>query len=304
MCQRLAEVEAAWHSEQRAALLEMEQLGTEMKRHEHQIELQSQHLAKEAEWINSERQRLRMGRSDLDRLVARFQTEKIEYRAELARREIDLLRREDRLEKREKALDSLLHRWHDRRQAEVTRLRRHIDECIAARKAWIEARDEALRRSESLRVAQQSLAEQAIAIEEVRQSLLKDVGQAERAARQIEKHRRRWEQAGRQAGRTLEKYRQQLVEEDNELRQIFLELEQQRESLARDERDLNQRRSELERDRFQIERMQSDWNHDRQAWENERAILQSQIAQLQKTLSRLVAESNTAADEADPRIAA
>jgi chromosome segregation ATPase len=302
--QRLTEAELAWQNDQQRAVREMERLCAHLTEQEERLQAQRRNLETQREAMQAERLRLQERRQELEHESAQIKSQKMAFRAEAARRELDLLRREQDLKRREEAIGKLFHRWRERRHEEIAQLRRHLQVCVAARDSWVEARDEALRRTETLRISQQALAEQALALEEVRQSLLKESPDSDRTARRIEKYRKRWEQAGAPSRRALERFRQQLTEEDKELRHIFLELEQEREALSREAAHLQQCRCELEYDRLHLEQSRAAWQSERETWWKEREIWQQHIAELQAELHRLTTRVETAPDHDDQRAAA
>lgn len=302
--ERLTRAEEDWQNEQRLAILDMERLCGALRVEEEQLKARCRDMEAQAQELRTQREQLQRQRQRLEIDQAQWQREQIEVRAEAARRELEWRRRVDSLERREKSLDALFRRWRERRQSEVGRLRRAIEECIAARDAWSQARDEYVRRVESLRLSQQALAEQAIALEEVRQQLLRESTDPQATARRIESHRRRWEQAGKQTRRALEQFRRQLADEDATLRQIFLELEQQQEFLSRTEREINQRHSELEVRQRAIQRREEELASERAAWAGERDLLRQQIAELEAELERRLEKSREPDEGSASRAAA
>ncbi len=302
--QRLAKAQEDWQEEQQLAILDMERLCSALRVEEEQLKARARDLEIQAHQWRAQHEEWQRQRQRWENEQAHSQCLQIEARAEAARREFEYLRRANLLEKREKSLAALFRRWRDRRREEVMRWRRAMAECVAARDAWDQARDEYIRRIDSLRISQQALAEQAIALEEVKQQLRCESADPSVFDRRIERHRRRWEQAGKQAARALEQYRRQLAEEDAELRQIFLELEKQQESLLRAEREVNQRRSELEQQQREWQCREQELAAERVHWITERDILRQQIADLQAELQQRLTASEGPTEDRSSRAAA
>src|SRR5205085_2452934 len=92
---------------------------------------------------------------------------------------------------------------------------RLLRESFEARDGWAKQRDDWQRRSDAVRAAQQAMAEQELALEQARQELLDEAGP--KAAKRLERLRRRWEGLSTTARRDLDKRRRQLNAEQAEL---------------------------------------------------------------------------------------
>jgi chromosome segregation ATPase len=285
--QRLTEAEASWEARRAEAVEEMERLCGEFQDREEALRMRSREVEAVAERSRQERERLARLRTAAERQAAELAARKSDWQGEHDRLQTDLDERLRVLAEREGALGTLFRRWRERRRAEVEQLGRLTRESSEARAAWLREREEFQARSESLRVGQQALAEQALALEEARREFLKDVDRPDLAAKRVERLYRRWESLSAATQRELRAYRDRLADEDAELRQIYLELERQQEELSRRDRDLAQRLTELEDERRRIVADGRELETVRRTWETQREQYEEQLASMRRELNRL-----------------
>jgi chromosome segregation ATPase len=285
--QRLTEAEARWEERRAEAVEEMERLCGEFQNREESLRARSREVEAAAERSRQERERLSRLRASAERQAAELAARRSDWQGERDRLQSALDEQLHAVAEREAALATLFRRWRERRKSEVQQLARLTRECAAARDACVRERDEFQARAESLRVGQQALAEQAIALEEARREFLKDVERPDLAAKRIERLHRRWESLSAATQRELRAYRARLADEDIELRQIYLELERQQEELSRRDRDLAQRLTELEDERRRVAGDARDLDATRKTWEQQRRQYEEQLASLRREMERL-----------------
>jgi hypothetical protein len=285
--ERLSQAETGWEKRQQEAVDEMERLCGELQTREESLRTRSREVEATAERLRQERDRVNRLRSTAERQAGELAIRQADWRHQRDRLATELDERSQVLHRREEALASLFRRWRDRRQAEVSRLRDAVRDNLAARETWARERDEFERRSESVRIAQQALVEQALALEEARREFLKDVERPDLAAKHIERLHRRWEGLTAASHRELQTFRERLVEEDAELRQIYGELQKQQEELARRERELAQRLTELENERRQVAVAGHEAESLRSTWEQQHRLYEERIAELHAQIEQV-----------------
>jgi chromosome segregation ATPase len=295
--ERLTRAEAQWEQHQAEAVAEMERLCAELQDHEEALRARLREVEATADRQRQERERVNRLRAATERNAAEFAAKQLAWHGDRDRLHIELDERLGAVAEREEAIANLFHRWRERRKAEINELRHLTRERAEARDVWERERDEFHARSESLRIAQQALVEQALALEEARREFLKDVERPDLAAKRIERLHRRWEGLAAASQRELRAYRDRLADEDAELRQIYLELERQQEALARRERDLAQRMTELENARREVANSERETETSRQIWEEQRRQYERQLAEMRAELEH---SSNRLAGDDDP----
>ncbi len=249
MFERLAEAEKEWHGKQVEAVTEMERLATDLEQREAFAIEQHREMDAATLKIRPAFEQLANWRRELDRTAADLALRQSTHRGEADRLRAEFARREQLSQRRERALNDLLERWRKRRQAEADRLRTLAQAAIAARQAFMQSRDEYRDRAESLREAQQALAAQALALEEVKQEFLAETDRPKAAARRFERLRRRWERRNARVKREVIRTREALAAEDAELHRIYEELLLEQSTIVAKEQELGQKETALEHER-------------------------------------------------------
>jgi hypothetical protein len=287
MCERLAQAEIDWQAKQIEAVAEMEALAMDLERRERALDEQIHDLTADSERLRQERDQIARRRRELERASAELALRQSAQRGERDRMQTELAEREQLAQRREQALNVLFQRWRERRHVETARVRKLAAQTIKVREVFIEQRDECRHRAESLREAQQALAEQAMALEEARAEFLVETGRPKSTARRIERLRRRWERQSLVAKRELVRQRDALAVEDAELRQVYGELLTDQVKLVQHEQRLAQQLTEAEDEHRRAGDANRQLESARAAWLEERRAYESQISGLRADLAQL-----------------
>jgi hypothetical protein len=298
--ERLARAEQEWHSRQADAAAELERLALDLQRQEESLRERSRTAEAAGERNRQEREALQRRRRELERSAAELHARQAEWQGEQRRRLAELERNERLAERRLAALPELFRRWRVARTREVEQVRRILDASLDARREWAEQVDEARRRSQALREGQEALAGQALALEEARQELLQQQsGDPRKAAKRLERLRRRADGQLAAARRELKKQRAAQEAEAARYEERFRGIQAQLSDVVRRERDVASARDELDlrvlesADQQRLhELFRAAWDRQQQAYEQEVAGLREEI----ERLARLLMEDGGAAD--------
>jgi hypothetical protein len=288
MFQRMAGAEADWQAKQLDAVAEMELLASGLEKREQAMGDREREMIADSEHLRQERERIVQMRRESDRCAAEMTVRITIQRGEWQRLRAELFEREQLAQRREQALGDLFRRWRERRKSEVNRFRELVAAAVKARQLLVERNEECHRHAASMREAQQALAEQTLALEEARREFLAETDRPGAAARRIERLRRRWQRQSARARRELDRQCEALTVEDSELSRIYRELQSDQVSLVEKERELAQLRATTENDGRLAGDVCRQLEAARAAWLEQRRGYESQIADLQAHLERVV----------------
>lgn len=291
--ERLVQAGRVVQSQQLATLEQLERIGTELQAREQVLEERTNEAEEASELARRERQALRQRRLELERATAEQQRRQIDWTAEREHTAAALAHAEQRCARRETALQELFHRLRERRHAELQRQREGLAQLEVERARYAEQADDWTRRVLAIRVAQQALTEQALALAQARQEFLEQTDRPDAADCRLERLRRIGDRRVQQAQRALDKKHAAIAAERARVQQDQQLLLDQATHLAVQERALAQRIDEFESQRKTAVEVEDKLTTVGAAWEIRRRQYEMQIDELRALIARLAQGDNT-----------
>jgi chromosome segregation ATPase len=154
--------------------------------------------------------------------------------------------REEVTRRQAELLSELRQRWAQRRRREVAAVRGELQRCQATRRQYAALWEECHNNGAALERQQRAVAEQALALEQLRLEVIGRAPDSAAAEKRLERLRRRCAAPTAAARRNLDRERQALDAERTRLQEKAAQLDRQAATLAEREADLTRRLAEWE----------------------------------------------------------
>lgn len=244
---RLAEARQSWRQEESRVVEEMADLAEQLRRREEQVAESEIAIAFEEEHLDKDRLALRQLRERLEAWQSRHLTQKAVWRAEAGRLGSELRLRGRQVERREKALTELCHRWSERRGREVLQLRTEHRRCEKLRMEWTQKGEAFDGREKSLSQRECDVAARALVLEQARQQMLDVSSNRLLAEKRLERLDRHVRSAMAKAETGIADRWETLIGEREQLESLFRQTSEKVVEATATERSAANKTAEIER---------------------------------------------------------
>jgi pSer/pThr/pTyr-binding forkhead associated (FHA) protein len=284
---RLATARENWREQEAQIVREMAELVEELRLREDRVIDREKAVAFEEDESEKERARLLQLRDHIDGWQARVEVRETAWKAESTRKTAELEQKFHQLERRERAVTELCHRWTVRRRDELFRLRGEYRRCEELRANWMQAQAAVEQQQNQVHANQREVAARALALEQAEQKFLNTSMHRNLAEKCLERMNRHVRRATDKARLDLEVRLHAVAAERSQFEELFRETAESLVRLAEKEREVLERSAQTEHLEAMItERARSfaDWENlwksQRQSFEREREELQLEIDRL------------------------
>lgn len=168
---RLFQVRDVWRQEQEAVIAEFEALARRLREREHDCDEREQTLRAAIERCQQRQQQVEELQQHLDAFQARLTVRIAAWEGERERHLADMRMREQLVARQAAAMEMLSQRWHERRAAELERLRGQAIACGKLRQAAAAAREAWRQRQQSVFEQQRSELIEHAAVQQLQEEL-------------------------------------------------------------------------------------------------------------------------------------
>jgi hypothetical protein len=298
-CERLALARQVWQSESEKAITDMARLGQSLHDCELALRVREEALERGRQVQEARANTVSAQQQGMEAREARFTAAAARWDGERARLLAQVQCQEESIAQRSASLTRLRETWDGRRRKQIERLRVQRSawqelhtECAALREEWI-------RRSGLLAHQERSLANRALALEQLRQEIVTKSANPAAAEKRFKQLRRHWARLAVSAQRALAQERHELLAKAEALDARSRQFQRDAEEIRAQEADLTTRQNGWEQQRIAQEDEQAKSRSELWTLQRQRQYYEQQIAALQEQverLARILLDSDTRPD--------